>query len=29
VAESILAKIREHADLVSETIRSQSNVPSS
>ena len=27
VAESILAKIKEHADLVSETIRSQSNFP--
>jgi predicted dehydrogenase len=28
VAESILAKIKEHADLVSETIRSQGNFPS-
>ena len=27
VAESILAKIKEHADLVSKTIRSQSNFP--
>jgi predicted dehydrogenase len=28
VAESILAKIKEHADLVSETVRSQGNFPS-
>lgn len=28
VAESILAKIKEHADLVSETIRSRGNFPS-
>ncbi len=27
VAESILAKIKEHADLVSETIRSRGNLP--